>query len=122
MTDGFRPAWQLAFVVFGIPIVFNGCAHGRGEEPFHSATMPDPGGCYMLVYEEPTFMGAWEFINGPVKYTTLEELPFRANWRRRIRSVQVGPAASVTIWEGDAFRGHRKRYRRIAGTPCSAER
>ena len=36
--------------------------------------MPDPGGCYVLVYEEPNFMGPREFINGPGKYATLGEL------------------------------------------------
>ena len=105
MTDDSRPAWRSACVVFVVVIAFYGCAHGRGEEPFRSATMPDPGGCYVLVYEQPQFMGAREFINGPVKYATLKDLPFRANWRRRIRSVQVGPTASVTIWEGERSQG-----------------
>ena len=39
------------------------------------------------------------------KYASLEDLPFRANWRRRIRSVQVGPAASVTMWADEGWRG-----------------
>ena len=67
--------------------------------------MPDPGGCYVLVYEEPNFMGPREFINGPGKHATLENLPFRANWQRRIRSVEVGPTASAAIWEGKGSQG-----------------
>ena len=68
--------------------------------------MPHPGGCYVLVYEQARFMGAREYINGPGKYATLADLPFRANWRRRIRSAQVGPAASVTLWEDEQLSGN----------------
>jgi hypothetical protein len=38
--------------------------------------MPDPGGCYVLVYDQPEFMGAREFINGPAKYSTLAHCHF----------------------------------------------
>ncbi|HEY6362649.1 MAG TPA: hypothetical protein VIX63_16170 [Vicinamibacterales bacterium] len=71
--------------------------------------MPHPGGCYVLVYEQPQFMGAREYINGPGKFATLADLPFRANWRRRIRSAQAGPAASVTLWGDESFRGASRR-------------
>ena len=70
-----------------------------------SATMPDPGGCYVLVYERPQFLGAHEFLNGPRKYSRLSDLPFGANWRRRIRSAEVGPQASVTMWADAGFQG-----------------
>jgi hypothetical protein len=67
--------------------------------------MPDPGGCFVLVYEQPAFTGAREFINGPRTYTALTNLPFGANWRRRIRSVDVGPGASATLWTNEGFQG-----------------
>jgi hypothetical protein len=67
--------------------------------------MPNPGGCYVLVYEQPELMGPREFLNGPSRHATLRDLPFRANWRRRIRSAHVGPAASVTLWAREGFRG-----------------
>ena len=105
MIDNSRADWLSFFVVITFVIALCGCAGGRAVEPFRSATMPDPGGCYVIVYEQPQFGGAREFINGPVKYATLKNLPFRANWRRRIRSVQVGPTASVTIWEGEGSKG-----------------
>jgi len=103
MTDDSQPAWRAVAVAIGVAIALYGCAHRGNGEPFRSATMPDPGGCYALVYEQSEFMGAREFINGPVRYSKLEDLPFRANWRRRIRSVQVGPTAAVTIWAGEAM-------------------
>jgi hypothetical protein len=67
--------------------------------------MPDPAGCYVLVYEGPQFSGSREYINGPRKYANLTDLPFRVNWRHRIRSVQVGTRALVTMWTDEAFRG-----------------
>lgn len=71
--------------------------------------MPHPGGCYVLVYEQPQFMGAREYINGPGRYATLADLPFRVDWRRRIRSAHVGPAASVTLWDNERFQGAARR-------------
>jgi hypothetical protein len=72
--------------------------------------MPDPGGCYVVVYEQPDFTGAREYINGPRSYATLGDLPFRSNWRRRIRSVHVGPTASVTMWGSEGFQGMPRRF------------
>jgi hypothetical protein len=96
--------WRSLHVIC-FAIALAGCAGGRGTEHFQSMTMPDPGGCYVMVYEEPQFTGPREFINGPVKHSTLEALPFRANWRRRIRSAQVGANASVTIWDREGLQG-----------------
>jgi hypothetical protein len=67
--------------------------------------MPDPGGCYVVVYDQPEFMGAREFINGPARHATLNVLPFRADWRHRIRSARVGPGATVTAWVDEVFQG-----------------
>jgi hypothetical protein len=72
--------------------------------------MPDPGGCYVLVYERPEFLGAHEFLNGPRKYSTLSYLPFGANWRQRIRSAEIGPQASVTMWVDEGFHGASQTF------------
>jgi len=72
--------------------------------------MPDPGGCYVVVYEQPEFRGAREYINGPRRYATLDDLPFRSNWRRRIRSVHVGSNASVTMWTRERFAGAGRQF------------
>lgn len=73
--------------------------------------MPDPGGCYVLVYAEPHFVGAREFINGPEKYYTLRNLPFGADWRKRIRSAEVGLGGTVTMWVDEGFEGTSVRLR-----------
>jgi hypothetical protein len=75
-----------------------------------SVTMPAPDGCYVLVYEGPQFTGAHEFLNGPRKYSNLSNLPFGANWRQRIRSAEVGPQASVTMWADTGFQGPSQTF------------
>ena len=93
----------VACVVTALCLGAMGCAaravNSRG------GAMPDPGGCYVEVYDQPEFMGAREFINGPARHATLNVLPFRADWRHRIRSARVGPDATVTAWVDEGFQG-----------------
>ena len=71
-----------------------------------SYSQPDAGGCYLLVFDQPRFMGAREFINGPAMLRSLDALPFDQNWQRRIRSVQVGiGVADGTAWADENFTG-----------------
>lgn len=63
-------------------------------------TAPNPSGCYIEVFAREQLQGAADFINGPMRYSTLTSLPNGADWRDRIRSAEVGPAATVTIWTG----------------------
>jgi len=104
-VDHAGPAWRVAFVAVVAIAVVAACTRRLDGSGPGSATMPDPGGCYALVSEGEQFEGAREFINGPRKNASLEDLPFRANWRRRIRSVQVGPPAFVTMWADEGWRG-----------------
>ena len=103
-----RRACRLAFVL-ACSCGLTACARHPDLGPLGSATMPHPDGCYVIVYEQPEFMGAGEYINGPSKYATLADLPFRANWRRRIRSAHVGPTASVILWDNEQFQGVSRR-------------
>src|SRR5262245_39610259 len=67
--------------------------------------MPNPSGCYVKVFDREQFRGAADFINGPRRYATLDGLPRGARWNKRIRSVQVGPGAVVTVWADEKFKG-----------------
>jgi hypothetical protein len=89
-------------------LAFAGCA--RRTSKISSSMMPHPGGCYVLVYDETRLTGAREFINGPEKYYTLRNLPYGANWRKRIRSAQVGPGAAITVWADEGFQGASMRF------------
>ena len=87
-----------------------------------SLSAPDASGCYALVFEQPQFSGEREYLNGPRTYTTLMDLPFRANWHRRIRSVQAGPRASITLWSDEGFRGQSQRLSPNTSQPALDQR
>jgi len=63
---------------------------------------PNPNGCYVKVFDQPQLRGTADFINGPMRYVTLTNLPNGANWNDRIRSIEVGAGATATAW-GDAI-------------------
>lgn len=67
--------------------------------------MPSPDGCYLQVWDQPSFSGASEFINGPRRYEHLRDLPGRFNWKGRIRSLRLGPAANAIAWSNEGFEG-----------------
>ena len=96
--------------VLGTTALLMACSSRTAIAPIGSGTMPDPGGCYVLVYDRAQFMGVREFINGPRKYPTLTDLPFRVNWRQRIRSADIGPRASVTMWADAIYKGASETF------------
>jgi len=73
--------------------------------------MPDPAGCFVLVAELPELAGDREYISGPAQHRLLTDLPFRRNWRRRIRSVAVGSRALVTLWTREQLTGQSMMLR-----------
>jgi hypothetical protein len=64
----------------------------------YRVTAPNPTGCYVRVFDREQLRGTGDFINGPMRYGTLGALPNGANWNRRIRSLEVGKGAAVTLW------------------------
>lgn len=69
-------------------------------------TLPNPDGCFVQVWEQPSFTGASDYINGPRRYPTLRDMPGRRDWRNRIRSMKVGPSSVVTVWSQENFDGN----------------
>ena len=67
--------------------------------------MPNPDGCYLLVWEQAQFLGASDYINGPRDYPNLRTLPNNRNWHDRIASVRVGPTADVMAFTSENFGG-----------------
>lgn len=77
-------------------------------------TLPSPDGCFVQVWEQPLFVGASDYINGPRRYPTLRDMPGRRDWRNRIRSLKVGPSSTVTVFSEENLRG--SGLRAIKGT------
>jgi peptidase inhibitor family I36 len=72
---------------------------------------PNPNGCYVFVYEKPDWKGAGVVLNGPERWSSIERLRVdQEDWRNRIRSLDVGPAATVTVYTDPAFSGMSRRF------------
>jgi hypothetical protein len=67
--------------------------------------MPSPDGCYVQVWDEHQFAGRSDFVNGPRRYDHLRDLPGGVSWKNRIRSVTLGPNATLVAWTGERFEG-----------------
>ena len=91
-------AWLLILAGFSLSC-------GASHPQLRGRTMPSPDGCYLQVWDQPSFSGASEFINGPRRYEHLRDLPGRLSWKGRIRSLRLGPAANVIAWSNEKFEG-----------------
>lgn len=80
-------------------IALTGCATASSSL-VHGMTAPNPTGCYVQVFDTERLRGTKDFINGPMRYNSLSDLPNGADWSGRIRSIEVGPAATATVWTG----------------------
>ena len=97
--------WAIVLAV----VVLTGCAHEVRRVGL-GLPSPNPNGCYVLVYEQPDWHGAGVVLNGPARWPSLERVLINEeNWRNRIRSIQVGPAATVTAYTDAAFQGASRR-------------
>jgi hypothetical protein len=87
-----------------------GCAHEPRRVGL-GVPAPNPNGCYVFVYDRRDWQGAGVVLNGPARWPNLEGLRAnQENWRNRIRSVDVGPAATVTVYTDAAFTGVSRRF------------
>jgi hypothetical protein len=93
-----------------VVLAIAGCAH-EPQRVGLGLPQPNPNGCYVFVYDRPDWQGAGVVLNGPVRWPSLEVLPAnQENWRNRIRSINVGPAATVTTYTDAAFRGASRQF------------
>ena len=67
--------------------------------------MPSPDGCFVQVWNDAGFAGTSDYINGPIQYVHLRDLPNRRSWKDRIGSLKIGPGASVMAWSREQFSG-----------------
>src|SRR5262245_24283300 len=103
-----------ATTVFALMIVC-GCAssssNGGGTSLVRGMTAPNPSGCYVKVFDQPQLRGAADFLNGPMRYSTLARLANGANWTNRIRSLEVGSGATATAWSEINYAGQSMELR-----------
>jgi hypothetical protein len=95
-----------------IALIATGCAHASHTSRHMSLPAPNPSGCYVIVYDRADFKGVGDVFNGPGRWPRLERLmqTNAESWRNRIRSLDVGSAATVTAYIDEAFKGHSQRF------------
>jgi hypothetical protein len=73
---------------------------------------PNPNGCYAIVFDQPRFLGIQDVWNGPGRWSSLGGLHrVRSDgWHNEIRSLRVGPAATVTVFTEQDFRGTSRQF------------
>ena len=90
-------------------LVISGCASTPPQIGL-GLPAPNPNGCYAFVYDRPDWQGARAVLNGPDKWSNLERVHLdNVDWRNRIRSIDVGPAATVTVYTDLRFMGRSRR-------------
>jgi|SRR5436190_769863 len=99
--------WQRFSIVAILQVA--ACAHPVTHPRLRA---PNPNGCYAIVFEEPSFGGAGDVLNGPARLNGLDQVPEtnQGNWRRRIRSLRVGRAAAVTAYVDTAFKRKSQHF------------
>jgi hypothetical protein len=107
------PALRTRAVLGGavISLMLVACSGCTRAARIAHASAPNPTGCYVEVFAGERASGERDFINGPGKYWRLTALPFGARWHNRIRSLRVGPAATVTAWAREGFEGPSIQFR-----------
>jgi hypothetical protein len=65
----------------------------------------------VFIYDRPDWQGARAVLNGPDKWSSLERVFVNhEDWRNRIRSIDVGPAGTVTVYTDLRFSGMSRRF------------
>ena len=90
-----------------VALTLAGLVAGCGSRPAQNLarTMPSPDGCFVQVWNGAGFAGTSDFINGPVEYRHLRDLPSRRSWKDRIGSLRLGPRASAVAWSAEQLSG-----------------
>ena len=82
-------------------------------------------GCWVRLWEDPNFGGATDTIFGPGEFATMKNLPgaMKTDWNDKIDSIEVGPNASLMVWQDENFGNHSiimgpgERRGNLSGTP-----
>lgn len=60
-------------------------------------------GCWAKLYNEKNFTGDSFTLVGPIDMANMRG-PFGISWENKVRSMETGPKASVTIFDNEGFR------------------
>ena len=88
-----------------------GCAKPQPVLEGIGGPAPNPTGCYVFVYDRDDWRGERAVLNGPSKWWNVERLRLDdKDWRNRIRSIEVGPTATVTLYTELNYKGASRQF------------
>ena len=64
-------------------------------------------GCWVKLYDKRNFEGDSLLLIGPINVAKMID-PFGSNWENKVRSLETGPKANVTIYNNRNFRNEDK--------------
>ena len=110
MWSNATPVIARAFI---LSIVIAGAGCGRQALNTPPPTLntgspaPNPNGCYVMVFDQPTFSGMGDVFNRSGRWGSLQRLTDtrERTWHNRIRSVRTGFSATATFFTGPNFTG-----------------
>lgn len=64
---------------------------------------PMLSGCWARIYDRENFSGENLTLAGPISLADMTG-PFGINWDDRVKSIETGPAATVTVYDNENYR------------------
>jgi hypothetical protein len=61
------------------------------------------GGCWAKIYDGENYTGDTLTLAGPISLADMSG-PFGLNWDDRVNSVEIGPKATLTVFDNEGFR------------------
>ena len=73
---------------------------------------PNPNGCYVFIYDQENWRGQRVVLNGPGKWQSVERLQRNddKDWRKNIRSIEIGSSATLTAFTEPNYRGVSQQF------------
>jgi hypothetical protein len=75
--------------------------------PVQVTTDLEKKGCWVKVYDKKNYEGDSLLLSGPLSMARMIG-PFGFDWENKVRSLQVGPKANLTIYDNRNFRDQDK--------------
>lgn len=60
-------------------------------------------GCWAKIYDRENYMGDSLTLTGPISLADMAG-PFGLNWDDRVNSIEIGPKATLTVFDNEGFR------------------
>ena len=67
-------------------------------------------GCWAKIYDGENYMGDTLTLSGPISLADMSG-PFGLNWDDRVNSIELGPKATMTVFDNEGFRDQIAQFK-----------